>query len=271
MGRESPLGGFGGVSRLEAEQRMAGFTELIATAIANAEGRAQLEESRDELRRLAQEQAALRRVATLVAGGAPPDEVFTAVTAEVGRLLEVDFTHLGRYDPDGAATTAGVWNPTGVGPGPGETRWVLGGWNVTTVVFETGQPARIDDYADASGAGAVIGREWGFRSAVGVPISVEGQLWGFMLAAYTHEEPLPADTEARLARFTELVATAIANAEGRAQLEDSRDELRGLADEQAALRRVATLVAHGVSDPTRSSRPSATRSGAWSVRIRQRS
>ncbi|MFD1534729.1 GAF domain-containing sensor histidine kinase, partial [Pseudonocardia aurantiaca] len=230
----------------KAEQRMAGFTELIGTAIANAEGRAQLEESRDELRRLAQEQAALRRVATLVAGGAPPEEVFTAVTAEVGRLLEVDFTHLGRYDPDGTATTAGVWNPTGAGPGPGETRWGLGGWNVTTVVFETGQPARIDDYADASGAGAVVGREWGFRSAVGVPISVEGQLWGFMLAAYTHEEPLPVDTEARLARFTELVATAIANAEGSSQLEDSRDELRGLAEEQAALRRVATLVAHGV-------------------------
>ena len=200
-----------------------------------------------ELERLAGEQAALRRVATLVAGGAPPEEVFTAVTAEVGRLLEVDFTHLGRYDPDGAVTTAGVWNPTGgVRPVPGETRWSLGGWNVTTLVFETGQPARIDDYGDASGAGAIVGREWGFRSAVGVPISVEGQLWGFMLAAYTHEEPLPVDTDARLARFTELVATAIANAEGRAQLEESRDELRGLADEQAALRRVATLVAHGV-------------------------
>jgi signal transduction histidine kinase/ketosteroid isomerase-like protein len=196
---------------------------------------------------VAEEQAALRRVATLVAGGAPPEEVFTAVTAEVGRLLEVDFTHLCRYDPDGAATTAGVWNPAGgVGPVPGETRWSLGGWNVTTSVFETGRPARIDDYGDASGAGAVVEREWGFRSAVGVPISVEGRLWGFMLAAYTHEEPLPADTEARLARFTELVATAIANAEGRAQLEESHDELRRLADEQAALRRVATLVAHSV-------------------------
>jgi signal transduction histidine kinase len=222
------------------EVRLARFTELVAAAIANAQARV-------ELRSFAEEQAALRRVATLVAGGAPPEEVFTAVTAEVGRLLEVDFTHLCRYDPDGAATTAGVWNPAGgVGPVPGETRWSLGGWNVTTSVFETGRPARIDDYGDASGAGAVVEREWGFRSAVGVPISVEGRLWGFMLAAYTHEEPLPADTEARLARFTELVATAIANAEGRAQLEESHDELRRLADEQAALRRVATLVAHSV-------------------------
>jgi signal transduction histidine kinase len=224
----------------DTETRLAGFTELVATAIANAQARV-------ELGGFAEEQAALRRVATLVAGGAPPEEVFTAVTAEVGRLLEVDFTHLCRYDPDGAATTAGVWNPAGgVRPVPGETRWSLGGWNVTTLVFETGRPARIDDYGDASGAGAVVGRQWGFRSAVGVPISVEGQLWGCMLAAYTHEEPLPSDTEARLSGFTELVATAIANAEGCAQLEESRDELRRLADEQAALRRMATLVAHGV-------------------------
>jgi GAF domain-containing protein len=222
------------------ETRLARFTELVATAIANAQARV-------ELRGYAEEQAALRRVATLVARATVPAEVFAAVTAEVGRLLEVDFTHLCRYDPDGVATTAGIWNPTGgAEPVPGETRWSLGGWNVTTLVFRTGRPARIDDYADASGAGAVVGREWGFRSAVGVPISVEGRLWGFMLVAYTHEERLPADTEVRLAGFAELVATAIANAEGRAQLEDSRDELRRLADEQAALRRVATLVARGI-------------------------
>ncbi|MEK6441519.1 GAF domain-containing protein [Pseudonocardia sp. T1-2H] len=198
-------------------------------------------------KQIAEEQAALRRVATLVARATVPAEVFAAVTAEVGRLLEVDFTHLCQYDPDGAATTAGVWNPAGgAEPVPGETRWSLGGWNVTTLVFRTGRPARIDDYDHASGAGASVGREWGFRSAVGVPISVEGRLWGFILVAYTHEERLPADTEARLAGFAELVATAIANAEGHAQLEDSRDRLRRLAEEQAALRRVATLVARGL-------------------------
>jgi GAF domain-containing protein len=222
------------------ETRLARFTELVATAIANSQARV-------ELRGYAEEQAALRRVATLVARATVPAEVFAAVTAEVGRLLEVDFTHLCRYDPDGAATTAGVWNPAGgAEPVPGETRWGLGGWNVTTLVFRTGRPARIDDYDHASGAGASVGREWGFRSAVGVPISVEGRLWGFMLVAYTHEERLPADTEARLAGFAELVATAIANAEGHAQLENSRDRLRRLADEQAALRRIATLVARGV-------------------------
>ncbi|MDT7705230.1 MAG: hypothetical protein QOG20_837, partial [Pseudonocardiales bacterium] len=225
-GQEQPL-------PRDTEARLAGFTELIATAIANAQARM-------ELRGFAEEQAALRRVATLVARATPPEEVFAAVTAEVGRLLEVDFTHLSRYDPDGP-TMLGTWhstggNSTGVArPVPG-IRWSLGGWNVTTLVFETGRPARIDDYDDASGAGAGVGREWGFRSAVGVPISVEGQLWGFMLVAYTHEERLPADTEMRLAKFAELVATAIANAHARV-------ELRGFAEEQAALRRVATLVA----------------------------
>jgi GAF domain-containing protein len=224
----------------DTEARLARFTELVATAIANAQARV-------ELRGYAEEQAALRRVATLVARPAPPEEVFSAVTAEVGRLLEVDFTHLSRYDPDGAATTVGTsYSTGGAGPVPGETRWSLGGQNVTTRVYQTGRPARIDDYDDASGAGADVGREWGFCSAVGVPINVEGRLWGFMLVAYTHEEPLPGDTEVRLAGFAELVATAIANAEGHAQLEDSHAELRRLAQEQAALRRVATLVARGV-------------------------
>jgi signal transduction histidine kinase len=214
----------------DTKARLAGFTELVATAIANAQARV-------ELRGFAEEQAALRRVATLVARAAPPEEVFAAVTEEAGRLLKVDFAHLSRYDPDGAATMVGTWNNTGgAGPVPVGTRWSLGGENVTTLVFETGRPARIDEYGDASGAGANVGREWGFRSAVGVPISVEGRLWGFMLVAYTHEETLPADTEARLAGFADLVATAVANALARV-------ELRGFADEQAALRRVATLVA----------------------------
>jgi GAF domain-containing protein len=216
----------------DTEARLAGFTELVATAIANVQARV-------ELRGFAEEQAALRRVATLVARAAPPEKVFAAVTEEAGRLLKVDFTHLSRYDPDGAATMVGTWNSTGgAGPVSVGTRWSLGGSNVTTRVFETGRPARIDAYGEASGDGASVGRDWGFRSAVGVPISVEGRLWGFMLVAYMHEEPLPVDTETRLAGFAELAATAVANALARV-------ELRGFADEQAALRRVATLVASG--------------------------
>jgi signal transduction histidine kinase len=214
----------------DTEARLAGFSELVASAIANAQARV-------ELRGYAEEQAALRRVATLVAGGALPAAVFAAVAAEVGRLLGCGFTVLNRYDPDGTAVTVGAWTSTGdAEPFPVGTRWSVGGQNVTTRVFETGRPARIDAYADATGPAADLARERGARSIVGAPIIVDGRLWGFMSAVSTREEFLPPDTEARLAGFTELVATAIADAQARL-------ELRGRAEEQAALRRVATLVA----------------------------
>jgi GAF domain-containing protein len=225
-----------GLFPAETEERMVGFTELVGTAIANAEGRAQLEESRGELRRLAEEQAALRRVATLVARGLPSDEVFAAVTEEAGRLLHVSHAALSRYEPDDAArVVTAVWSSGGAFLSVGH-RASQGGRNVNTLVFETGRAARIDDYDDASGPAAEAAREFGIRASVGVPIRVEGRLWGVMFVGSSREEPLPADTEARLAGFTELVGTAIANAEARV-------ELRGFAEEQAALRRVATLVA----------------------------
>ena len=124
---------------------------------------------------------------------------------------------------------------------PVGSRWPLEGHNVSTLVFETGRPARIDRYADSSsGPLGAAARETGIRSAVGTPIIVEGRLWGVIFAGSTLEQPLPPDTEARLASFTELVATAIANAESRAAL-------ARLAEEQAALRRVATLVARGAA------------------------
>jgi signal transduction histidine kinase len=187
---------------------------------------------------LAEEQAALRRIATLVARGVPPEDVFAAVTEEVAQLLPVNSAAMGRYDRDGMFTTVAAWS-TGVAAFPVGRRWIPEGKNVTTIVFETGGPARIDDFADASGAVGVAAREAGYRSAVGTPIIVEDRLWGVMTAASSAEQPLPSDTEARLASFTELVATAIANAE-------SRVALARLAEEQAALRRIATLVARGV-------------------------
>jgi signal transduction histidine kinase len=202
--------------------RLAGFTELVATAVANAQARL-------ELRGCAEEQAALRRVATLVARAAPPGEVLSAVAAEVGRLLHADQANVVRYDPDRAATVVGAWSdaaaavPVGIPVG-------LGGRNVTTLVFETGQPARIDDYADASGPVADIARAWSAHGAVGVPIGVEGRLWGVMVVVSTHAQPLPADTEARLAGFTELAATALANAEAQAALAASRARIVAAAD-----------------------------------------
>jgi signal transduction histidine kinase len=218
----------------DTETRLASFTELVATAIANTDGRA-------ALARLAEEQAALRQVATLVARAAAPQEVLAAVAQEAGRLLEVDYTVLIRSDPQDMITVVGGWTATGGAlPSPVGSRFDVGGRNVSTLTLRTGRPARLDAYADVTGSIGNTGSQgWGFRSSLGVPISVDGRPWGLILVAYTRDQLLPADTEERLASFTELLATAIANTESRAALTQ-------LAEEQAALRRVATLVARGV-------------------------
>jgi signal transduction histidine kinase len=208
----------------DTESRLTGFTELVATAIANAESRA-------TLARLAEEQAALRRVATLVARGIPPEGVFAAIAVEVGQLLPVDSASLCRYDPGGMLTFAAQWG-TVVAHFPVGSRWALGGHNLGTLVLETGRPARIDSYADRSSGqlGASV-REAAIRSAVATPIFVDGSLWGIIAAGSILEQPLPADTEARLASFTELMATAVANAESRAALAASRARIVAAADE----------------------------------------
>jgi signal transduction histidine kinase len=208
----------------DTEARLAGFLELVATAVANAQ-------ARTELRGFAEEQAALRRVATLVARAAPPDEVLTAVTEEAGRRLGAYYTTMCRYDSDDMATIVGAWTRSGssVLP-PLGTRFSLSGRNVSTLVVQTGRPARIDDYADASGPPARAARELGLREVAGVPVSVEGRLWGVMAVASIQDQPLPAGAETQLAGFTELAATAIANAEVQAALTASRARIVATAD-----------------------------------------
>jgi signal transduction histidine kinase len=191
----------------------------------------------DEFRVLVEEHGALRRLATLVARGSPPEKVFAAAVEEVGRVLAVDLVSMGRYEPDRAMTFLTSWGMPGHFVPIGR-RLTLGGNNLNTIVFETGCSARIDSYDDASGAVGLAVREGGVRAAVGAPILVEGRLWGMIAAGSSGTKPLPPETEARLASFTELLATAIANAESRAGL-------ARLAEEQAALLRVATLVAGG--------------------------
>ena len=213
------------------EMRIGAFTELAATAIANTE-------ARRELGRVAAEQAALGRVATLVAVAAPPGDVFTAVAAEVGGLFGVPLVGLFRYDGDGVATVIA---------GTGKVSSYLGrSWpcpagdpGLVTRVQRTGQPLRIDDYRQIGSAVSGPARELGIGRAAGVPVLVNGRVWGAVMVAAGHERPpLPADTLDRLAVFTELMATAIANS-------DARTEIERLAQEQAALRRIATLVAEG--------------------------
>jgi signal transduction histidine kinase len=207
----------------DTEARLASFTELLATAIANAESRA-------GLARLAEEQAALRRAATLVARGAPPEELFAAVVEEVGRVFPGEHAALTRYESDGTMTIVAISEGL-VDSFPAGSRWPLGGRNVSTVVYETGRSARIDGHGDASGRLSVAIRERGFVSSVGAPIAVEGRVWGMMTLSST-EQPLPADSEARLASFAELVATAIANAEARTELASSRARIVAATDEE---------------------------------------
>jgi GAF domain-containing protein len=216
-----------------AEDRLAEFTELVATAIANGQ-------AREELTRLADEQAALRRVATLVAAGAPPAEVFEAVSAEVAALIGADGAALTRYEADGTVTAVSSWTPEGGYSNLG-THHALEG-TVSGVILETGGPGRVDNYPEAPGSGPEIARKRGVRSAIGAPITMQARLWGALIVVSESEQPLPRDTEQRLAEFAELFATAIANSE-------AHEQLAQLADEQAALRRVATLVATGAPPP----------------------
>jgi signal transduction histidine kinase len=205
----------------DLEDRLAEFTELVATAIANGQ-------AREELARLAEEQAALRRVATLVAQGARPSEVFEAVSAEVARLVPADAAALTRYETDGTVTALGGWTTSGGYVYTGR-RFALEG-TVSGLIFETGRPGRIDSYAEARGSAPAAARDMGWRSSVGAPVIVEGRLWGALAVVSTSDQPLPVETEARLAEFTELVATAIANTDSRAALDASRARIVATAD-----------------------------------------
>jgi PAS domain S-box-containing protein len=222
-------------------ERLAHFTELLATAIASAE-------SREALARLAEQQAALRRVATLVARGTPASEVFAAVAEEMARCLGTTDAEVFRHDLDGGAVVvAASYGAPGVhGLTVGE-RLTLEGDSASARVLRTGRAARMDSYEHADGTIAVRARELGLRSRVGAPIVVDGHVWGVAIVGTSDPEPLPSDSEVRIAEFADLVATAIANAATRDELQASRANLAGLATQQSALRRVATLVARGAS------------------------
>jgi signal transduction histidine kinase len=199
------------------------FTELVGTAMANAQ-------ARDDIDRLAEEQAALRRVATLVARESPPEEVFAAVAGEVGRLLPVEGTAMLRYEESGTAIFVAKWGKRAHELKIG-TKMPLEGDNVTTMVKRTGRPVRIDDYKTATGP---IGEHFwklGTRSTVGCPIVVDERLWGALVAFQGVPEPLPADTEQRLAKFTALIATAISNVQARSELAASRARIVIATDE----------------------------------------
>ncbi|MCW2653125.1 MAG: domain S-box [Mycobacterium sp.] len=231
----------------DTELRIADFADLVATAVANAAARTDLQASRDSLSVLVTQQSALRAVATLVARGVSPSELFSAVAEEMARCLNVDNAEVFCYEDDGAAVVLASYAEAGEPHLSVGELVTLEGDNVAARVLRTSGAARMDDYATATGSLAERLRVMGVQCRVGAPIVVDGRVWGTAVVGTSQPEPLPLDTEGRIGDFADLVATAIANAATRAELQASRDELAALADQQAALRRVATLVARGVS------------------------
>jgi signal transduction histidine kinase len=191
--------------------------------------RNEAEASRDEIRMLADQQAALHRVATLVARAVAPSEVFSAVTRELASCLGVPHATLCRYEPDGSSTLVAIHDEKARAIVPVGTRLSFEGENLVAMVFRTRRVARLDSHPDASDRTAEYIRALGFGSGVGVPIVVGGRLWGAAVVGCSR--PLPPDTEARIGDFSDLVAMAIANADARAELTASRARIVAAGDD----------------------------------------
>ena len=175
----------------------------------------QLDESVDggrhaEYRRLAAEQAALRRLATLVARGVEPEEVFGAVAEEMRRCVPADTAGLWRFESDREITiVAAAADPEAVAQWPVGTRTPVDGNTIATLVQRTGRPARIDNYGSVAGPIAARVRAVGVRAAVGVPIIVDGRVWGLAAVGAVQHSAMPADTEIHIKRFADLAAAAL--------------------------------------------------------------
>jgi PAS domain S-box-containing protein len=215
----------------DTEDRMVQFTRLVGTAIANADSRAQLDASRARLAEIATEQAALRQVATLVAEGASPTEVFEAIATEMRQLLGIDIAVLERFEPDGTAAIIAT-SHEGVSAAleaAHRTHVVTDGNNLASMVRATGRPGRIDNYQDVAGPEAAALRDAGFTGTAGAPLMVGGRLWG--MAGVGWRQTAPSDIEFRLTEFAGLLGTAISNADSRAQLDASRERVVAAADQ----------------------------------------
>ena len=185
--------------------------ELLAAADRGGQLDASLDNVRlyAEYRRLAAEQDALRRLATLVARGVEPLQVFGAVADEMRRCMPAATAGLWRFETDGEITiVAAAADPEALARWPVGTQTPVAGNTIAALVQRTGGPARIDSYETVAGPIGARVREVGVRAAVGVPIIVDGRVWG-LAAVGSRRGPMPADTEVRISRFAELTATAL--------------------------------------------------------------
>ena len=203
----------------------AAVTSLLLAAVTAERTRAETAQ-----RELADEQAALRRVATLVAGDAPPSRVFEKVTEEVGRLLGLPGANVMQYDGIRTATVVGAWSEEGPPSFPVGAQLDVDGDTLIALVVRSGGAARVERYADAGGKLAAAVHSAGYRSAVAAPVHVAGRLWGVLAAASTSDEPLPEGIEQRLGDFAELASQALANADAYDKLAASSARLVEVGD-----------------------------------------
>lgn len=216
--------------RIDDASNVFGIGVFLVTAVVVGGLASRFQRAALESVRLSAEQSALRRIATLVAQAAPPSTVCEAVTKEVGLLSGADLARMERFEVDGTVTGIAAWSRVPVQLTVG-TRFALGGPSIAREVQQTGAPVRIASFSGATGPIADEAHAVGIRSSVGCPITVAGHLWGVIAASMNSYEPFPANTESQIASFTELVATAIANAESRSELEESRARVVAAADE----------------------------------------
>jgi signal transduction histidine kinase len=189
-----------------------------------------LERGRDQLARLLEEQLALRRVATLVAHGEPPEVVFAAVVQEAATVLGVDGARMLRREPDGTATVLAGWGATNLEIPVGAKVSTVGA-NIMSLVVRTGKPGWLDSFSGPEGSLGGVASARAVQLSVGAPIMVQGQVWGVMVALSIDSRPSPVAIEDRLAQFTDLVAAAIANTQARQELAASRARLVVAGDE----------------------------------------
>jgi sugar diacid utilization regulator len=237
----------------------------LLTAAESADGRSHEAVDSAQLyakyRRLVAEQASLRRLATLVARGIEPMEVFGAVADEMRRCVPADTAGLSRFETDGQITiVAATAHPAAVASWRVGTRTPLESTTIASLVLPTGRPARIDSYDNVAGSIAARVRALGVRASVGVPIIVDGRVWGAAVVGSLQPGPMPAETEVRIGHFAELFATALVAgyrdeqkrqllAEGLQRLSLVDALLEGRAFDEWSLREVAGLLRLPINGP----------------------
>jgi signal transduction histidine kinase len=214
----------------DAGARLEDFSQLVSLAVA-------AESARAALQRVAGEQAALRHVASLVAEGSSPSDLFAAVARAVAQAIDVDAISVERIDADRSTTVIASLDAPMF---PIGSRWPVDHPGLHASVVASGRPVRIDDVSLLEGPAGTAVRDSEIRSLIAAPIVVQGAVWGLMWVGRRRAEPLAAAAETRLRDFSELAAVAVGNAH-------SRHQLRQLADSEASLRRVATLAAEGAT------------------------